>query len=73
MDEEHASSGGAYVLEVLDEAGVVVWEERLSQYVRIGRRSEELTPEVVIPDECTSTSRDAGSMRYSIFAEAGRC
>jgi len=48
---------GAYVLEVLDEASRVVREIPVSGYMTIGRESTEFNPDVSIPDECTSASR----------------
>ena len=57
MGDGNTGSDGAFILEVLGEAGRVLREIELSQYMRIGRGSDEFKPDVVIPDECTSTSR----------------
>ncbi len=56
MEAGQTRSEGDHVLEVLGEDGRVVREIRLSEYVTVGR-TEEFTPDVLIPDECTSTSR----------------
>ena len=47
----------AYYLEVLDEASLAVQEILMSGYTRIGRGSEDLMPDVLIPPECASASR----------------
>ena len=46
-----------YILEVLGEASRVVQEIPVSGYLRIGRLSAEFKPDVSIPDECSSASR----------------
>ena len=57
MGDEESTSERAYVLEVLAEATRVVQEIPVSGYMTIGRGSEEFKPDVSIPDECTSASR----------------
>jgi len=51
------TSERADILEVLGEASRVVQEIPVSGYLRIGRRSPDFKADVLIPDECTSASR----------------
>ena len=57
MGVGESTSERAYILEVLGEASRVVQEIPVSGHMRIGRLSAEFKPDVSIPDECTSASR----------------
>ena len=57
MGDGESTYEGAYILEVLDEASRVVQEIPVSGHMTIGRGSAEFNPDVSIPDECTSASR----------------
>ena len=57
MGVEETTSDGACVLEVLGEASRVVQEIPVSGYTRIGRKSADFKADLLIPDECTSASR----------------
>jgi hypothetical protein len=46
-----------YVLDIVDEAGVVCDRRPVSGYLTVGRGSEEFKPDLPVPDECTSASR----------------
>ncbi len=56
------TSRRAYILEILDEASRVFQEIPVSGYVRIGRGSEEFRPDVLIPAECSSASREHATL-----------
>ena len=62
MGVGESTSERAYILEVLGEASRVVQEIPVSGYMRIGRGSEEFKPDVLIPPECTSASRQHASL-----------
>lgn len=57
MGVGETNSERAYILEVLGETFQVVQEIPVSGYMRIGRGSADFKPDVLIPDECTSASR----------------
>ena len=57
MEDKDTAPEKAYILEVIGEGSRVVQEIPVSGYLMIGRGSEEFTPEVTIPTECTSASR----------------
>ncbi len=57
MGLEASTTERAYILEVLGEASQGPKEIPVSGYVRIGRRTAESKPDVPIPDECASASR----------------
>lgn len=59
-----STSERAYILEVLDETGLVVQEIPVSGYMRIGRGSAGCKPDVLIPDKCTSASRQHASLDF---------
>ena len=62
MGVGESASEGAYILEVLGEASRVVQEIPVSGYMKIGRGSEEFKPDVLIPPECTSASRQHAAL-----------
>jgi hypothetical protein len=62
MGVGESTSEKAYILEVLGEASRVVQEIPVSGYLRIGRGSEEVKPDVLIPPECTSASRQHATL-----------
>jgi len=57
-----AASEGTHVLEVLGGGAHVVREIPVSGYIWIGRGSAEFKPDVLIPDECTSASRQHAAL-----------
>lgn len=57
MNDGEPAPERAYILEVLGEASKVVQEIPVSGYERIGRGSAQFKPEVLIPHECASASR----------------
>lgn len=58
MGIEESTSEKAYIFEVLGEAGQKVQEIPVSGLLKIGRGSKEFKPNVLIPPECGSASRD---------------
>ena len=58
MGQSESPSEVAYILEVLGEAGQVVQEIPVSGYLKIGRGSEDFKPDVLIPPEFASASRE---------------
>ena len=57
MGDEDATSARAYILEALGEHFDVEIGDPVSGHVRIGRGSADFRPDVLIPSECTSASR----------------
>ena len=57
MGAEETNSEGAWVSEVVGEASRVVQEIPVSGYPKIGRGSADFKADLLIPDECTSASR----------------
>lgn len=57
MGVGQSTSENGYILEVVGEASRVVQEIPVSGYLRIGRRTAESNPDVSIPDEWASASR----------------
>ncbi len=62
MGIRESTSERAYILEVLGEASQGPKEIHVFGYVKIGRRTAESKPDVSIPDECASASRQHAAL-----------
>ena len=58
MGSEESTPENSFVLEILGESGQKVQEILVSGFLKIGRGSNDFKPNVLIPPECGSASRD---------------